>query len=250
MQDERKVFDIIPEQFEKWRPRYSQELFDFIADTVKLDSSKKCLEIGPGTGQASDFAVKTGCDYTAIELGENLTEFMQRKFGNYPNFKILNADFEKYEFKKSYYDLLYSAAAIQWIDQDIAYKKCFDMLKSGGYLAMFLTREDREYYNPELYAEIRKVYDTLFVSDMPYTRHFDYNRARYYGFSYEEKFEYYSVRTFNADDYVQYISTHSDHITLNAAYRDKFLQGIHDAVVKYGNIIRLRDTHVLYLCRK
>lgn len=37
-----------------------------------LNPEKKVLEIGPGTGQATESILKTGCDYTAIELGENL----------------------------------------------------------------------------------------------------------------------------------------------------------------------------------
>jgi ubiquinone/menaquinone biosynthesis C-methylase UbiE len=64
----RKIFDTIPEQFDKFRPRYSQELFDNLIDFAKIGPEKKVLEIGPGTGQATESILNTGCDYNAIEL--------------------------------------------------------------------------------------------------------------------------------------------------------------------------------------
>ena len=62
----RKIFDTIPEQFDKFRPRYSQELFDNLIDFAKIGPEKKVLEIGPGTGQATDSILNTDCDYNAI----------------------------------------------------------------------------------------------------------------------------------------------------------------------------------------
>ena len=50
----RKIFDTIPEQFDKYRPRYCQELFDYLIGYAKLGPKKTVLEIGPGTGQATD----------------------------------------------------------------------------------------------------------------------------------------------------------------------------------------------------
>lgn len=94
----RKTFDKIPESFDKYRPRYCDELFEKLIMNCELDLNKKVLEIGPGTGQATEPILKTGCGYTAIELGENFTSFMKKKFGTYSNFNIINADFEKYIF--------------------------------------------------------------------------------------------------------------------------------------------------------
>ena len=74
----RKIFDTIPEQFDKYRPRYSKELFESLKEYAEITSEKSVLELGPGTGQATDPILATGCDYTAIELGENLYKTMLR----------------------------------------------------------------------------------------------------------------------------------------------------------------------------
>ena len=50
----RRIFDTIPEQFDKSRPRYSPELFEYLIDFAQLGPEKKVLEIGPGTGPATD----------------------------------------------------------------------------------------------------------------------------------------------------------------------------------------------------
>ena len=249
-QDARLVFDTIPEEFDKWRRRYSPELFAYIVKTCGLDAAKRCLEIGPGTGQATDFALATGCEYHAIELGEHLAEVMRRKYGAYPNFSIVNADFETYPFAEQSFDLIYSAATIQWIKEDVAYRKTYDLLRKGGYLAMFLMRGDYSKSNPALYAEIQKLYDTLFVSDQPYRQRFDYMNGTAYGFTFLGKYEFPGTREYTADEYVQFIHTHADHITLREDCREPFYEGVRDAILRHGNRIVFEDSYVLYLYRK
>ena len=70
--DFRKIFDTIPEEFDRWRPRYCPELFADLAEYGQLGPGKEVLEVGPGTGQATEPVLRTGCSYTAIELGEHL----------------------------------------------------------------------------------------------------------------------------------------------------------------------------------
>ena len=85
----RRIFDTIPEQFDKFRPRYSQKLFDYLIDFAKLGPEKTVLEIGPGTGQATNPILETGCDYHAIELGERLYAKMREKYDRFSNFHIV-----------------------------------------------------------------------------------------------------------------------------------------------------------------
>ena len=123
----RKVFDMIPEQFDRYRPRYSAGLFADLIAYAQIGSEKTVLELGPGTGQATDPILATGCAYHAIELGENLTEKMKQKYGACPNFHIVNDDFITHDFGSQKFDVIYSAATIQWIPEEIAFLKTFDL---------------------------------------------------------------------------------------------------------------------------
>ena len=110
----RKVFDTIPEQFDKYRPRYSEKLFAELVSYADIKPGKKILELGPGTGQATEPILNTGCDYYAIELGGNLADMMKRKYGKFANFDIVNADFIIHDFGDQRFDMIYSAKQIQF----------------------------------------------------------------------------------------------------------------------------------------
>lgn len=248
--DFRKVFDSIPEKFDKWRPRYCDELFADVIEYSKLDSGKTALEIGPGTGQATEPILKTGCSYLAVELGEHLAEYTKNKFIAYDNFKIVNADFETYDFGQSKFDLVYSAATIQWIPEKIGFPKVYDILKSGGAFAMMMTRTDYKSPNEALYSKIQEVYDKYFYPETEYTCKLTYSNVVNYGFVDFECRSYHKTREFSADEFVLYIGTHCDHITLQEPYKSKFYAGIKDAILSFGNKITLNDTIVLYLARK
>lgn len=246
----RKVFDTIPEKFDQWRPRYCDEAFQCIIGQTRLDPQKSVLEIGPGTGQATEPILKTGCDYLAVELGEHLAEYTRKKFQSYPNFHIVNADFTECDFGTKRFDLVYSAAAIQWIPEEHAFPKSYELLKSGGTLAMMLLRGDYKVPNEALYDDVEKVYAQYFHPEIPYNQRFNYENAVKYGFTGFQKLEFPGMREYNADDYVEYLGTHSDHIVLKEPDRSRFFEGVRAAILKHGNRIVFQDTIVVYLAQK
>ena len=251
-QDEfRRVFDTIPDQFDKFRPRYSGELFAFLNDRVGNGPEKRVLEIGPGTGQATEPVLRTGCEYHAIELGEHLCRKMNEKYGRLPNFNIVNDDFITHDFGDMKFDMIYSAATIQWIPQDIAFNKTFELLKPGGTLAMMLTSSEYRSDNEALYEKIQAIYDEYYKPDIPYTHgKFIYTAAPEYGYSDVEKFEFKGQRVFTADEYVQFSGTHCDHIVIPEHIRNEFFEKLKNAVLEAGDRIEFNDTYVLYLTRK
>ncbi|SFI74257.1 Methyltransferase domain-containing protein [Treponema bryantii] len=261
----RKIFDTIPEQFDKFRPRYSQELFDNLIAYAKIGPGKKVLEIGPGTGQATEPILNTGCYYNAIELGEHLYAKMKEKYGDRPNFHIVNDDFITHDFSDMLgsnnnadsigdirkFDLIYSAATIQWIPEEIAFSKTYDLLAPGGTLAMLLTKSEYKSTNPALHDDIQKVYDAYFKPETPYPhRSFHYQNATNYGYVDFEERDFYGKRKMTADEYVAFSGTHCDHMVIAEPYKTKFFEGLHKAVLDHGNKIIFNDTYVMYLAKK
>ena len=247
----REIFDTIPEKFDKFRPRYSKELFDYLIDYAKVGPGKDVLEIGPGTGQATDPILSTGCNYNAIELGEHLYAKMKEKYGKFDNFSIVNDDFITHDFKDQKFDMIYSAATIQWIPEEIAFSKTFELLKPGGTLAMMLVLGDYKSSNEELFNKIQSVYDQYFKPDTVYTHHgFGYTNAPSYGFTEVERKEFYGKREMTADEYVLFSGTHCDHMVIPEPYNTQFFEGLRNAVLEYGNKVVFNDTYVLYLTQK
>jgi trans-aconitate methyltransferase len=250
--DFRKVFDInvSPDDFDKWRTRYCDELFADVIKASKLDKNKTALEIGPGTGQATEPVLMSGCSYLAVEIGVNFTEHMKSRFGAYDNFQIVNADFETYDLGKNKFDLVYSAATIQWIPEEIAFTKVYDILKSNGTFAMFMTRTDYKSSDEALYQKIQEVYDKYFKPEIPYIQHFEYKNAINYGFTDFECRHYYTEREYTADEFVSWTKISAPQLTIKEPYKSRFLSGIKNAILDFGNRITLLDDNVLYLVRK
>lgn len=251
-QDEfRRVFDTIPEQFDKFRPRYSDELFKYLIPEAGIGPDKRVLEIGPGTGQATEPVLRTGCEYHAIELGEHLYRKMIDKYGELPNFNIVNDDFSTYDFGEMKFDMIYSAATIQWIPEAIAFTKIFELLKPGGTLAMMLTSSDYRSDNEELYEKIQALYERYYKPDIPYMHgKFRYTAAPEYGYSEVKRLEFKGQRVFNADEYVAFSGTHCDHIVLPEPLRTEFFEKLKNAVLDAGDRIVFNDTYVLYITQK
>ena len=236
----RKIFDTIPEQFDRFRPRYSRELFDCMIHYADIGPRKSVLEIGPGTGQATDPILAAGCDYHAIELGEHLCAKMRE-----------NDDFITHDFESQRFDLVYSAATIQWIPEEIAFTKTFELLKPGGILAMMLTRSDYKTPDAELYGKIQKLYDKYYKPEIPYTHGgFKYENAQNYGFTDFQEHDFYGKRVMSTDEYVSFCGTHCDHIVIPEPYKTAFFEGLRKAVAENGGKITFNDTYVLYLTRK
>ena len=246
----RKIFDTIPEEFDKYRPRYSAELFASLIEYADIGAGKSVLELGPGTGQATDPILSTGCDYNAIELGENLYEKMKQKYGSYPNFNIVNDDFITHDFGSQKFDMIYSAATIQWIPEEIAFSKTFSLLKPGGVLAMMLTKSDYRAPNEELYQAIQKVYREHWHPEEHYSRKFVYANAVNYGYVDFERREFAGRRVMTADEYVAFSGTHCDHIDIPEPHKTAFFEGLRNAVLAAGDKIVFEDTYVLMLVRK
>lgn len=246
----RKIFDTIPDQFDCYRPRYCDELFRDMIDLAKISKQKTVLEMGPGTGQASEPILKTGCDYLGIELGEHLAAFMQNKFSSYPNFRLILDDFITHDFGDQRFDTIYSAATIQWIPEEIAFPKVFSLLKPGGMLVMMLTRSDYQTPNEPLYQEIQKVYSAHFKPTEEYKGGFQYKNCLNYGFEAFEAREYHGQRIMNAEQFAAYSGTHCTHLVIEEEHREAFFDGLKKTIQRFGDRIVVEDTYVLMTARK
>ena len=209
------------------------------------------MELGPGTGQATEPLLAAGCRYTGIELGGNFARVLTRKYGRRANFHLIRDDFTTHDFGNETYDLIYSAATIQWIPEAAAFGKTFALLKPGGMLAMFLTRRDYRTPNPALYERIQQVYDRCFKPEIPYTHgSYGYENALKYGYTEWRRSEFHSSQVYTAEEYVGFCGTHCDHLATPEPFRSRLFDGLRRAVMDFGNRLEVLDTHILMTAKK
>jgi SAM-dependent methyltransferase len=153
--------------YDEIRPSYPEKLIEDVIYKTGLKVNDRLLEIGAGTGKATVQFAEKGFTINAIEIGEDMAEILYDKCANYPNVKIDVASFEEWDCNNNQkYDMIYSAQAFHWLDKNIKYKKCHELLKDNGYLILF-------WYNPSndklpTTKEIQKKIDGIvnkYVSD-------------------------------------------------------------------------------------
>ena len=129
-------FDSDAANYDLTRPRYCPELFETIIRSAGLTAESKILEIGPGTGQATEPFLDLGCQVAAAELGENLAEYLRLKYADRKNLTVWQGDFLRFPENEKY-DMIYSATAFHWIPREEGFAKVKVLLKPGGTLALF-----------------------------------------------------------------------------------------------------------------
>lgn len=76
------TFDEDAATYDRWRPRYVPELFAAVFQYAGPPG--KALEMGLGTGQATEPFLQAGWQVTGVERGERLAAFAWEKFRHQP----------------------------------------------------------------------------------------------------------------------------------------------------------------------
>lgn len=262
--DLRLTFNEDAPNYDRFRPTYTDELFADVIRFSGLGGNNRALEIGVGTGQATLPFLKTGCEVTAIELGDKLAQFTKEKFSEFKNFEVINQEFESVELDGNAYDLVYSASAFHWIKTETGIPKVYGLLKSGGVFAWFSVQPLPAQEHSHIHDALQRVYDkySSFFGEKPQIdpqikqQQFEKKRMdrintfKQYGFVDITDKVYCGSRTFIAKDYTTLISTYSDHKAMPEESRIPFLKEIADAIDECGGEITLSDTILLCMGRK
>ncbi|MEY8353509.1 class I SAM-dependent methyltransferase [Lachnospiraceae bacterium 54-53] len=242
--------------YDNWRPIYVSELFNNIIEYSNLNNTKNVLEIGIGTGQATLPILKTGCNVTAIEIGEKLAEYSKQKFIAYNNFNVVNTDFESFNTDSSTYDLIYSATAFHWIPQEVSYPKVYQLLNSGGVLALFWNHPFVAREDDPLHVSIQKIYAKYRPSLQKPIEHNKekcleiINTIKQHGFVDVNLKLYYQTRMFDAKSYISLLNTYSDHRAMQEEEKALFENEIIETINRFNTKLNIYDTMDLYLAKK
>jgi len=253
---DKHLFNEVAVKYDKRRPKYVPVLFDDIKEYANITEAKSVLEVGCGTGLATEPFLKTGCRLIAIELGDNLAAYTREKFKDYANLEVVHCAFEDYAGETDF-DMVYSATAFHWIPPEVGYQKAYDLLKPGGTLGLFWNRPAVNSEDP-LHQRIQLVYREFLPEWTQRKARNDYNskyetvkkQIAQTGFI-DLKFKlYHDTRTMTGIEYVELLDTYSDHRALPDSIRTPFYRSIQKAIEEFGNQLTILDTIDLYLARR
>jgi len=167
---DRMNFDLVSSSYFEARPEYPIEMYNDIAEIVGVKDTplifSHVLEVGSGSGQATQTLSKFSDFVDCVEPGENFVNILNSIFEKNSNVTIHRSTFEDFSTTKKY-DLVFSGSALHWIEKDVVFEKSRDLLNDNGWL-MAVWHMPR--FSDEVYVLVDK-----FI--MPYIPGFDIPRG-------------------------------------------------------------------------
>jgi SAM-dependent methyltransferase len=154
-----RVFNEVPELYDRVRPTYPDELFADLAAITGMDRRSSVLEVGCGTGQATRSLAALGCSVTAVEPGAGLAALARKRLGALANVAVENAAFEEWDDGGRRFDVLVAASSWHWVDPSIGWRRAHDVLHPGGWMALLGNVVVRRPGEPEVYAETADLHE-------------------------------------------------------------------------------------------
>jgi len=154
-----RVFNDVPELYDRVRPGYRDELFADLVSIAGMDERSSVLEVGCGTGQATRSLAALGCSVTAIEQGADMAALARQRTATFSNVKVVTSTFEEWDDRGGRFDVLVAASAWHWVDPSIGWRRAHDVLYPGGWMALLGNVVVRRPGEPEVYAETADLHE-------------------------------------------------------------------------------------------
>jgi SAM-dependent methyltransferase len=122
--------------YDRYRPRYPDSVFDDLIESARLTSGDTVVEVGAGTGIATEPLVGRGLDVTAIEPAAAMAAVAQSKVADRARFFV--GRFEDFS-PDSPVQLLTAFNAWHWMEPQIALELAAQIVEPGGSLALVWT---------------------------------------------------------------------------------------------------------------
>ena len=154
-----RVFNEVPELYERTRPAYPDALFADLSEIAGLGQRSRVLEVGCGTGQATRSLAPLGCQVTAVEPGDGLAALARRRLAAFANVSVESSTFEDWDDRGRRFDILVAASSWHWVDPAAGWPKARAVLSPGGWMALLGHVTIRRPGEPEAYAETADLHE-------------------------------------------------------------------------------------------
>jgi SAM-dependent methyltransferase len=138
--DRSRKFDAIAALYDTYRPGYPEETFDDLIAIAGLADGDHIVEIGAGTGIATEPLARRGLSITCIEPGPDMTAVARAKLATWPGVTFVSATFEDWTVPADPADAVVAANSWHWVDPEVGFPKAAAALRDGGCLCLIFHR--------------------------------------------------------------------------------------------------------------
>lgn len=244
---QRFTFDEVAQLYDLVRPRYPPELFLDLIRLAELKAGDRVLEIGCGTGQATEPLAQRGYSLLCLEPGPSMTRVARERLARFANVEVVTVSFEQWPLQPASFALVMSAQAFHWVSPDVRFQKAAAALRSGGHLAIFGATPVRE--ATALHRALDRVYNTYapamagsptssqwYSASSPTESLF----AASGSFGTVTRRSYSWSQEYKTTDYLNLMRTQSDHRLLPERQRETLLAELGKIIESHGGSITTR----------
>jgi SAM-dependent methyltransferase len=255
----RRTFGAVAASYQRVRPDYPAELYGDLLAVTGLRAGERLLEVGCATGKATVPLARRGFRITCVELGADLARVARANLAGF-GVEIVEGAFEDWRPPAELrFGLVFAATAWHWIDPAQRYRRAWEALRPGGYLAFWSAEHVFPDDGDPFFREIQQVYEEIGeglppgagfprpgelhtyegeiaasgLFDMVHVRHFDWERR------------------YDADQYIGLLETFSGHIIMAAWQRDRLYGAIRSRLAERPDgTLRRQWGAVLHIARR
>jgi SAM-dependent methyltransferase len=247
-----RVFGEVAELYERRRPTYPSELFDFVLSAA--GGTPRVLEAGCGTGRATVELARRGAEVLAYEPDAAMATIARRSCEGL-NVRIEERPFEEWSGAPGSTDLVASAQAWHWMDNQRRDEIARTALGRGGVLAVWFNQvgdwqgELREALDETYEAHAPELIEHSVVSrPVPADMHEALDQLQ--GFEPLQRHSYRWSMTYDATAWGELIQTHSDHRMLSAGRLAELVAAVRATVAAHGGVLVYPYETVLLIARR
>lgn len=255
----RQTFNQAAGSYQRVRPDYPGELFDDLITVTRLPPGDRLLEIGCATGKATLPLARRGFRITCIELGPDLAASARRNLAGL-DVDIVEGRFEDWRpAAGERFGLVFAATAWNWIDPALRYALAWQALRPGGHLAFWNALHVIPDDGDPVFREIQDVYDEIGeglppgsawprpgelaaqAAEIEASGLFEVARIRHFDWE----------QVYDADSYIELLSTFSGHIAMEDWKRERLFGEIRRRLrQRPDNAVRRHWGAVLHVARR
>ncbi len=135
-EERRARFDANALAYDTYRPGYPEETFDDLMTLTGLRPGDPVVEIGAGTGIATQPLAQRGLVMTCLEPGPAMAAIARAKLAAFPRLTYVPSRFEDSDPPEGSANAVVAANAWHWIDPDIGFSKAATVLGPTGFLCL------------------------------------------------------------------------------------------------------------------
>ena len=252
------TFDLAAERYQRARPEYPDELYDHLVTVVGLGRGAHLLEVGCATGKATLPLARRGFRITCLEPGSALAAVARRNLAGF-EVDVVETRFEDWTAPGRSFAMMFAATAWHWIDPAVRYRRAADALARGGCLATWGAGHVIPYGGDPFFEQLQEVYEEIGEglppdAPLPRPQELDDDRA---DIERSGLFDVVDVRQFDwevvydADAYLDLLSTFSGHIAMHGWQRERLFGEIRRRLAERPDgLLRRHWGGVLHIARR